>query len=188
MSQSKEVFRERLKQLGKIYIDGAEQNIRRPKNPLDQKDCYSGKKKSHTVKILIVSGPSKKIEGITDAYVGSSHDFSIFKEELIGDALPSETPVYVDTGFEGIDSTAPHANIRKPKKKKKGRKLNGGEKLGNRLISSERVKVEHAIGGMKKFRISSDRFRGVSFSNSEVFKVTGGLWNLQVEKRANHSL
>ena len=73
--------------------------------------------------------------------------------------------------------------IRQPKKKPKSRKLNGGEKLGNRIISRERVKVEHAIGGMKKFRIASDRYRGINFSNSEVFKVTSGLWNLQLEKR-----
>lgn len=184
MSGSKEAFRERLAQLGKIYIDGVEQSIRRPKNSVEQKSCYSGKKKAHTVKALVVSGPDKKIEGLTDAYVGSSHDFSMFKDEKLGDDLPSKTPVYVDTGFEGIFGEAPQANIRKPKKKKKGRKLNGGEMLGNRMISKERVKVEHSIGGLKKFRIASDKFRGINFSNTEVFKVTSGLWNLQVEKRS----
>lgn len=131
----------------------------------------------------MVTGPDKKIEGITEAYVGSSHDFSILKEELLHEDLPSKTPVYIDTGFEGLRKIAPDINIRKPKKKKKGKNLNGGEKLGNRIISKERVKVEHAIGGMKKFRISSDRFRGINFSNSEVYKVTSALWNLQIEKR-----
>jgi hypothetical protein len=36
---------------------------------------------------------------------------------------------------------------------------------------------------MKKFRILSDRFRGINFSNTEIFKLTSGLWNLQFEKR-----
>ena len=56
--------------------------------------------------------------------------------------------------------------------------------LGNRMISKERVKVEHPIGGFKKFRIASDKFRGINFPNTEIFKVTSGLWNLQVEKRS----
>ena len=185
MFESKETFRERLKQLGKIYIDGVEQPIRRPKDSVEQKSCYSGKKKMHIAKSLVISGPDKKIEGITSAYVGSSHDFSIFKDELLGEDLPAKTPVYVDTGFEGIIEKAPQANIRKPKKKSKRRKLNGGERLGNRIIAKERVKVEHAIGGMKKFRISSDRFRGINFSNTDVFMITSGLWNLQIDSRLN---
>lgn len=52
------------------------------------------------------------------------------------------------------------------------------------MISSERVKVEHAIGGMKKFRIAGDKFRGITQSMDEVFKVAGGLWNLQIYSRS----
>ena len=87
---------------------------------------------------------------ITPVYVGKSHDFAMFKEENLINLLPSKTPIYTDTGFEGIDKLRDDINIRKPKKKPRKRKLNGGEKLGNRLISKERVKVEHAIGGVKK--------------------------------------
>lgn len=97
-------------------------------------------------------------------------------------------PVYVDTGFEGIKKLCPEVNIRKPKKKPKGRKLNGGEKLGNRNISRERVKVEHSIGGVKTFKISSDRFRGITFSMNEVLKTSCGLWNLKNKKNCKESM
>lgn len=101
----------------------------------------------------------------------------MFKTENLIEALPAKTPIYVDTGFEGISSLSPELNIKKPKKKKKGKKLNGGEKLGNRLISRERVKVEHSIGGYKRFKISSEIFRGVSHSMDDVIQICCGLWN-----------
>jgi len=76
-------------------------------------------------------------------------------------------------------------NIRKPKKKRKKKKLNGGEKLGNRLISKERVKVEHSIGGMKRFKIVSAIFRGITESMDDLFEICCGLWNhhLSISRR-----
>ena len=71
----------------------------------------------------------------------------------------------------------------KPKKKRKGKSLNGGEKLGNRIISRVRVSVEHAIGGMKIFRIASEKFRGINRSMNITLSNAAGLWNLKVEKR-----
>ncbi len=99
------------------------------------------------------------------------------------DLLPSKTPIYVDTGFEGIKKSCPDCDIKKPKKKKKGKKLNGGEKLGNRIISRERVKVEHAIGGFKKFKSASDCFRGITQSMDKLINIACGLWNLHCSLR-----
>jgi DDE superfamily endonuclease len=120
------------------------------------------------------------ISVITPVYVGKSHDFAMFKEENLAEILPAKTPIYTDTGFLGIDSTREDLNVRKPKKKPRNRKLNGGEQLGNRLISRERVKVEHAIGGVKRFRITSQIFRGISHSMNTIFKNVCGLWNLKM--------
>jgi DDE superfamily endonuclease len=122
--------------------------------------------------------------GITPVYVGRSHDFTIFKEEKIAELLPAKTPIYTDTGFEGIQGLNKNLNVCKPKKKKIGRKLNGGEQLGNRLISKERVKVEHAICGIKSFRIIASVFRGISHSMDTTFKLVCGLWNYLVLKRS----
>ena len=108
----------------------------------------------------------------------------MFKEEKIVKALPAKTPIYTDTGFEGINKLREDLNIRKPKKKPRKRKLNGGEKTGNRLISTERVKVEHAIGGIKRFRIASQIFRGITHSMDTVLQIFCGIWNFLVQKRA----
>ena len=115
-------------------------------------------------------------------YVGKTHDFAMFKEERLVEALPTGIPIYTDTGFEGINRLRDDINIRKPKKKRKKRKLNGGEKLGNRLISKERVKVEHAIGGIKKFKIASAIFRGITHCMNKTMQITCGLWNFHIRK------
>jgi len=175
-----------LKRAGKVYIDGVEQNIRRPQNNVEQRENYSGKKKRHTSKILTITDENKFIKVITPVYVGSSHDYGIFKGEKIENLLPVKTPIYVDTGFEGIKDICPNCDIRKPKKKPRKRNLNGGEKLGNRIISRERVKVEHAIGGLKVFKIASECFRGITQSMGEMIKIACGLWNLHLYVKGLH--
>jgi hypothetical protein len=127
-----------------------------------------------------VTDEEKKILVITPVYVGKTHDFGILKEEALGKVIPGKIPVYVDTGFEGLDSINDEINVRKPTKKPKGKKLNGGQKLGNKLISRERVKVEHAIGGIKKFNIVSGIFRGITHSMDMTFAIASGLWNLHL--------
>ena len=99
---------------------------------------------------MIFSDPKKTIIAITEVYVGSSHDFGIYKCENISQFIPKDKVVLVDNGFEGIEKNLPENKIKKPKKKIRGKQLNGGEKFKNKRISSERVKVEHAIGGMKR--------------------------------------
>jgi IS5 family transposase len=155
--------------------------VRRPKNNVDQRDNYSGKKKRHTSKLLVVSDENKRVTIITPVYVGKSHDFAILKEENLAEVLPKEKPVYTDTGFEGIDKLREDIDLRKPKKKRRNRKLNGGERLGNRIISRERVKVEHSIGGIKRFKIVANIFRGITHSMDRTFEIASGLWNLHLQ-------
>ena len=161
--------------------------MRRPLNHGEQKNNYSGKKKRHTSKVLIISDEDRYISVITPVYVGKSHDFGIFKTELMIDALPSGIPLYTDTGFEGLDKLRDDLIIKKPKKKPRRRKLNGGERLGNRLISSERVKIEHAIGGIKRFKIVSSIFRGISHSMDTTVEIACGLWNFHVRSRLQNT-
>jgi hypothetical protein len=44
--------------------------------------------------------------------------------------------------------------IKKPKKKPKHRKLNGGERLGNRIISRKRFKIEMQLVELSDLRLS----------------------------------
>ncbi|MDP4239444.1 MAG: transposase family protein [Bacteroidota bacterium] len=65
--------------------------------------------------------------------------------------------LWQDTGFQG--HLPENVNVLMPIKKPKGKELSDEQKKENKKISSSRVIVEHAIGGVKRCRIVKDRFR-----------------------------
>ena len=69
----------------------------------------------------------------------------------------------------------------KPIKKPKNKKLNGGQQQKNRKICRDRVKVEHAIGGGKRYAILSNIYRSAKTSLDEVTRLGYGLWNFRVK-------
>ncbi|MBK8397108.1 MAG: hypothetical protein IPL26_17980 [Leptospiraceae bacterium] len=73
-----------------IFIDGTERPRRRPKNKDIQKENYSGKKKRHTVKNLVITNRKKEILYLSNTVQGSMHDFVLMKETLVKNYLPSE--------------------------------------------------------------------------------------------------
>ncbi|GAH11795.1 unnamed protein product, partial [marine sediment metagenome] len=78
-----------------IFVDATERPIQRPKDNKRQKENYSGKKKRHTRKNIVVNDEKKRILIVTETEEGKKHDFRIYKEEGIGDAIPDDIPVYV---------------------------------------------------------------------------------------------
>ena len=67
--------------------------------------------------------------------------------------------VRVDLGFLGIEKDYVCKELLLPNKKKKKQELSPEQKQENKILASERIAVEHAIGGMKRYRILSDRLR-----------------------------
>lgn len=65
-----EEFQEYFDEHKKLILDGTEQRVQRPKNKENQKSMYSGKKKSHTVKCLIISTSDKYIHYVSKCWVG----------------------------------------------------------------------------------------------------------------------
>jgi hypothetical protein len=85
-----------------LIIDGTDRRRQRPKNPEKQALHYSGKKKTHTDKnVVIVTLPSKRIDFLSHTCVGKTHDKKIADTE--GIAYPPEAILYQDTGFQGYD-------------------------------------------------------------------------------------
>jgi hypothetical protein len=77
--------------------------------------------------------------------------------ELAGYALPPGSCLYQDKGFQGFFLQG--IMILQPKKKPRGGELTPPEKAINRRISSIRIRIEHAIGGVKRYRIVKDKIR-----------------------------
>ena len=161
-----------------VFVDGTERPIRRPKDSARQKENYSGKKKRHTRKNIVVNDENKRILILSETSEGKKHDFEIYKEEGIGDGLPDEIDCFVDLGFQGIQSVSPNLNIYIPKKKPRGGELSVEEKQSNRQISRRRIRSEHAIGGVKRYGIVSGVYRNRRKGlDDAVMLVACGLWN-----------
>ena len=68
-----------------------------------------------------------------------------------------------------------------PHKKPKMKELTPAQKLENKKISSQRVIVEHSIGGLKRYRILSDRLRAKNYEfYDDVLEICAGLWNFTI--------
>jgi hypothetical protein len=68
--------------------------------------------------------------------------------ELAGYTLPSGSGLYQEKGFQGF--FLPGITIFRPKKTPRGGELTPPEKATNRRISAIRIRIEHAMGGVKR--------------------------------------
>ncbi|KAA6302840.1 MAG: hypothetical protein EZS26_001010 [Candidatus Ordinivivax streblomastigis] len=73
-----------------------------------------------------------------------------------------------------------------PTRKPKGKNLSEKQKQENREISSFRILVEHAIGGVKRCRIVKDRFRCYKDGFEDtVMLIACGLHNFRISLKNN---
>jgi len=83
---------------------------------------------------------------------GKASEISV--AEVAGYTLPPGSCLYQDKGFQGC--ILPGITICQPKKKPRGGELTPPDQATNRRISSIRMRIEHAIGGVKRYRIVSN--------------------------------
>ena len=152
-------------------------NVR--KDPDRQRDNYSGKKKRHTVKNNVVTDKrARKIKGLSRTVEGKQHDKKLADEQDID--FPPHSRLWKDTGFQGYEP--PNTQTSQPKKKPKGGELTPQGKAQHAAISSERIGVEHSIGGVKVFRITQHIFRNIKQGFDDLVMETAcGLHNLRVD-------
>lgn len=159
-----------------VFIDGVERLRQRPKKKKSATKTYSGKKKQHTRKSVVVTDKKKRVLVITKQKSGRRHDKRLADKDNLFKQLPKDVTAMADTGFQGSDKD--HPNIFIPKKKPKGRELTYDEKETNKIISSYRVIVEHAIGGIKRYRCIAERLRNRKpFIDDTLLLLSAGLWN-----------
>ena len=163
-----------------FFHDGTERPIQRPKDPDAQKAHYSGKKKQHTVKNNLLITADSKVVLLTPSYEGRMHDKRI--ADRTDYFLPYGSYLYQDSGFQGFSVAG--VNIIQPTKKPKGRDLTVEERAKNREISSIRIRVEHAISGIKRYRIVKDKLRNYKKGFTDlVMETCCGLHNFRLNFR-----
>ncbi len=152
-----------------------------PKDNEKQKEYYSGKKKTHTVKNNVVVGAEdRKVKYLSGTCEGKKSDKKLCDEENL--TFPAEVTLYKDKGFQGYEPEG--TETRQPKKKPKGGELSIDEEVENAVISGVRIVVEHVISGVKRCRIVKDVFRNTKKDfNDLVMEIACGLHNLRTSYR-----
>jgi len=101
-----------------LVIDGTERKLQRPTDPIKQREKYSGKKKSHTDKnLLLVNENTRRVVYLSPTVEGKKHDSRAAKEATI--SYPLNATLAKDTGFQGYEPAA--VLTEQPKKKRKAK-------------------------------------------------------------------
>jgi Helix-turn-helix of DDE superfamily endonuclease/DDE superfamily endonuclease len=98
----------------RLIIDSTERRRQRPKNPEKQALHYSGRRKIHCDKNVVIADVQERHIGfLSRTYVGKTSDKKIADEE--GISYPPGTVLYKDAGFQGYE---PGVQETRPAKKK----------------------------------------------------------------------
>jgi hypothetical protein len=113
-------------------------------------------------------------------YEGKANDKILAESE--GDRLPPGSCGYQDLGFQGF--VLADVTVIQPHKKPRGGELTPPEKATNRRISSIRIRIEYAIGGVKRYRIVKDKIRLLKDGMRDTMMETCcGLHNYRLQYR-----
>jgi len=83
-------------------IDGTERRRQRPKQAEKQALFYSGKKKIHSDKnVIIATAKRKRVSFLSQTYPGKTHDKKVADMENI--SYPKHMALHKDTGFQGYE-------------------------------------------------------------------------------------
>lgn len=143
-----------------------------------------------------MSSASKVIFFVGQTFPGRTHDYTIpvrgkpSQGTLLKAEFPAEeawfvaTDVLLDLGYQGIQTDYQGGGIRLPHKKpRKSKKkpdshLSSEQKQENRALAKLRVLIEHAIGGIKRFRVLVAPYRNHRDGfEDDVLVAAAGLWN-----------
>src|SRR2546426_183721 len=115
--------------------DGTERRIVRPQDPAAQTECYSGKKKDHTVKNVLLVNALLIILFLSDTYGGRSHDKRI--AEATPYPLAAGSRLLQDLGF--LAFPLPDVAILMPTKKPRGQELTQEQQRANQALHCRRL-------------------------------------------------
>jgi len=173
-------FTAKFPEIEEIFTDGTERPTQRAGDYETQKEYYSGKKKRHTNKNIILSDACRRILVCSSTKPGKNHDYALFKE--LNPQIPHNIINWVDLGFQGIEKDFPTLEVVIPKKKPRCKELTAEQKGENTMVARVRVLSEHAIAGIKRLSVVTEVFRNKTLSFADTFMLLAcGLWNFHLK-------
>ena len=157
---------------------------------------YSGKKKMHTLNTNITISPDGTVINISKTVPGSTNDLTLLRESppdfgalskaAADPEMPEEKrPVNIyDRGYQGIQKDNPGAETWLGIKRNAGSDPDTGRLTQRDLdhnaeVTRARIAVEHAIGRIKQYRITTRPYHGTPDQFNDELNVVTGIVNLQ---------
>lgn len=123
------------------------------------------------------------IRFMSATYAGKWHDKALVDDEQY--TLPAGSVLYQDMGFQGF--AIDHVTVQQPTKKPRGGELTSEQKEENRRIASEKMRIEHTIGSVKRCRIIKDKLRYWQDTVRDMLMaIAAGLHNWRLRYRPWH--
>lgn len=107
---------------------------------------------------------------------GRTHDLRLFKHSNV--RMGCGLLCLADKGYQGIAKL--HPNSITPQKKPPKQPLSDADKQANRALARLRVKVEHSIRLLKRFRILSERYRNRRRHFTRRVHLLAGILNFEL--------
>lgn len=107
---------------------------------------------------------------------GRQHDFNLFKKSKIH--LAPSLLLLADLGYLGIQKLLKNSVL--PIKSTKLKPLAKSEKQENKELAAVRIKVENALGFIKRFKIFSTRYRNRRRRFGLRFNLFAAICNLEI--------
>jgi hypothetical protein len=160
-------------QAREVCIDGTERPRQRPQRKTSDRKHFSGKKKRHTQKTILIT-QGRRIGYLSPSKRGARHDKRLLEQRHVLPFIPAHVSLLVDSGFQGLK----HPGTCLPYKATKKHPLTDEQKEWNKLLASLRVQVEHVIGGLKRSGAASGIYRNRLPNMHDKFNLlAAGIWN-----------
>ena len=159
---------------GDIFLDGTHCPVQRPSEKTLRRMKYSGKKRRFTNNTNVYVNRDGTIIGTSESTVGSVGDITLLRErpmpfgkweEAMHDADRPEgeqNRIFCDRGYQGIADHLPGTVPMIRHKRTKKSPLTREQGRYNSRINSERVRVEHSIGRLKRYDRITDPYDGTA--------------------------
>jgi DDE superfamily endonuclease len=162
------------------WPEGPARPLQRPTAPAEPQDSYRGQQKGPTVNNRLVSTATGHMCFLRATYDGQGHANSL--AALDGSTLPGGRCLDQERGGQGF--LLDEIPLVQPKKHPRGGDLTPSATAPQRAMASIRIRIAHAMGGVKRDRIVHDKTRLLQDGIRDTLMETGcGLHTCRLQDR-----
>jgi hypothetical protein len=166
-----------------VVVDTFEQRTHRPRRR--QRAYYSGKKKAHTLKSQVAVDEEGRVVDVGKSRPGPTADLKVFRRSgLAGRLARAKVGALGDLAYVGIDGLVKGLRGATPRRKPRGKDRPAEDRRYNRAFARRRIKVEHAIGRLRRFQALSQVNRHGRRGHEARVRAVAGLVNRTLDRKA----